>query len=814
MAKQLSENFKLIIDNAKLASDGIVLPKHLIIGMFEVPESMACKVLKYYGLNMMLDSSWKNGKTLENKTYNIITQTADIIEQASVEAARLKSDMVCSEHLLLAVVRSKLLDDRLKTSDVELIIAKLKNENLEDDSDEPEYDINGDPNLSHPNNKKGILEKFCVNLNEKAKAGKLDPIIGRDKELKRVEQILSRRTKNNPVLIGEPGVGKTAIVNYLAQKIVAGDVCEQLLDKQILVMDMSTIVAGTKFRGEFEERLKLIVDEITKNGNYIVYIDEVHTIVGAGSSAGSQDAANLLKPALTRGEFSCIGSTTLKEYRQIEKDGALERRFQKVIIEEPTMQETKAILYSIKDKYEDFHGVSYSDEIIAECLTLSNRYLYERKFPDKAIDILDEVGSYVKIRKQPTIERISIQDELNSIIKKKCKYVAEKDFKEAAILRKTELELREKLEKLKNIELQDSEKLPITLDDIYNVISTMTGIPSKNITEDELAKFVSLENNIKSVFVGQDESVDKVTRSLIRNKAGLGNTNKPIGVFLFTGGTGVGKTFLAKLLAKNLFNSEEDIIRVDMSEYMEKSSVSKLIGAAPGYVGYEEGGQLTEKVRRKPYSIVLLDEVEKAHSDVWNILLQVFDDGMLTDAQGKTVSFKNTIIIMTSNVGSKKAQQFSRSVGFSANTEANSTDIIDKEIKTLFSPEFLNRIDEIIKFNPLTKDDIKRIINIELNNFSTRLLYNNGINITFDDSCGEFILSRGWDSNMGARPIKRTIQRFVEDEVSMIILQKAAKSSDSIAAHYVDGSDKITFDIKKDELLSFDTIKVEVPSAE
>jgi len=798
-----SQNFLKIIENAKLASDGIVTPNNLITGIINTPDSKAARILTYLGIGQKLDSSESVKKP--NEKYVLTSFTNVIIQQAELEATYYSSKTINSEHLILAIVRKSAISG-IELKDVQLVLQKIS----EDSDKSDENDENSDFTNPTSSKDKGVLEKFCINLNEQAKLGKLDPIIGREKEMRRIEQVLSRRKKNNPVLIGEAGVGKTAIVEGLAQRIVNHTSCDALWNKRILIMDMSSIVAGTKFRGEFEERLKKIIDEIIKDGNYIVYVDEIHTIVGAGSSAGSLDAANILKPALSRGQFSCIGSTTLKEYRQIEKDGALERRFQKVMINEPTLLETKSILYSLKGKYETFHGVSYSDEIITECLNLSNRYLYERKFPDKAIDIMDEVGSAVKIRKAKSTKVSKVEKELDDVCNAKLESVKNQDFESASKFREMEKEIRVRLEKLQGE--AKLVKIDVTKEDVYDVISTMTGIPSKSVTEDELSKFVELEKNIKEVFVGQDEAVDKVTRSLIRNKAGLGNTNKPIGVFLFTGKTGVGKTFLAKLLAKNLFNSEEDVIRIDMSEYMEKASVSRLIGASPGYIGYEEGGQLTEKVRRKPYSIVLLDEIEKAHSDVWNILLQVFDDGLLTDAQGKTVSFKNTIIIMTSNVGSKAASQFGTPVGFNPTSVDNSSSIVEKEIAKLFAPEFLNRIDDIVKFNPLVKEDIKNIIKIELKSFSNRLMDSNNMFIKFDAKVEDFIFEKGWDEKLGARPIKRAIQKLVEDEISMLILSKKVKSGDSIIAKYNAGDTVITFTVKSDKSLIVKKQKDEIPT--
>jgi ATP-dependent Clp protease ATP-binding subunit ClpC len=790
-----SENYKKIIENAKRSSDGLVQPANLLKGIMMTPESTAYRALEYLNLRPNVDLP-DIGVELQ-ESYKVTSFTENILKQSELEAVRLSSKVIKSEHLLLAIVRANSIEN-IKVADIEIVIDKITKEDSDNGSLTPDGNVDS---KSSNKGKQTILDKFCINLNDKAKEGKLDPIIGREKEMQRIEQILSRRKKNNPVLIGEAGVGKTAIIEGLAQRIVNGDVNEYLIDKKILVMDMNSIVAGTKFRGEFEERIKKIIDEIIKDKNFIVYIDEIHTIVGAGSSQGALDAANILKPALSRGEFSCIGSTTMKEYRQIEKDGALERRFQKVIINEPTMDETKKILYSLKNKYEDFHGVVYSDDVMSEFLSLSNRYMNERKFPDKAIDIMDEVGSYAKIRRIKSEELLQKEKELEDLKNQKIKYVEEQLFEKAAATKQKEKVVQKEVDELMG-KLKEN-KIAVTKEDVFEVTSVMTNIPSKNITENEIDKFIQLEKNIKSVFVGQDESVDKITKALIRNKAGLGNSKKPIGVFLFLGQTGVGKTYLTKLLSKNLFNSEDDYIRVDMSEYMEKQSVSRLIGASPGYVGYEEGGQLTEKVRRKPYSIILLDEIEKAHADVWNILLQIFDDGVLTDSQGRTVNFKNTVIIMTSNIGSKKAVEFGTSIGFNSQDNDKSQSIVDKELKSKFSPEFLNRIDDIIKFNSLTEKDVKGIIDIELNNFSKLLLDTNDVTINFSESVKDLIFKKGWDAKMGARPIKRTIQHLVEDEVSLMVLSKKVNSGDEINSECKDGDSVITFTIVNKKKVEF-----------
>jgi ATP-dependent Clp protease ATP-binding subunit ClpC len=806
MKKDFTLNFNKVIEFAKRTSNGVVTTDDLIYGIALTDGCTAQMVIRYYGLSISENSYKLKSEIRSDDEFEIQSYAKKILTQAETESANMNDDFIGTEHLLLALVRARLIT-QLTTDDVKNAIIKIRENKFTDKNvDDEEEVMAGMPGQPQ----KSSLDTYCINLNELARQGKFDPVVGREKEILRIAQILARRNKNNPVLIGEPGVGKTCLVHALAQRIVNGDVCDDLKQKTIYTLDMNTIVAGTKYRGEFEERVKNIVDEIVKKGNIIVYIDEVHTIVGAGSSQGSLDAANILKPALARGEFSCIGSTTLKEYRQIEKDGALERRFQKVMVNEPTKDETKTILYTLKSKYEDFHGVTYSDDIIDLCLNLSERFLYERNFPDKAIDLLDEVGAKVKTLKpiDPVIKKLN--EQLSSVMRAKIDAANDKKYEEAANFKKEQTEILAQIDEIKKANKDN--KIEVAENDVLEVISIMSNVPSTAVDADEYTKFVNLESNIKEKFIGQNEAVEKISGALIRNKVGLRNHNRPIGVFLFSGSTGVGKTYLAKLLAKQLFNSEDNLIRIDMSEYMEEASVSKLIGAAPGYVGYEEGGKLTEAVRRKPYSILLLDEIEKAHPNVYNIFLQMFDDGRLTDSQGKTVSFKNTIIIMTSNVGSKAAQSFSTSTGFNtsiSDQQERTNSIIEKEMKKTFSPEFLNRIDDIVMFNSLNEDNIKEIINIELKDFSKMLFDSQNIKITFDDKVNNFILSKGWDSKMGARPIKRNIQKQIEDEISMLILKREIKSGDLVETTYIDNDEKLTFNIKTKKTIVKKSKKIE-----
>jgi ATP-dependent Clp protease ATP-binding subunit ClpC len=620
-----------------------------------------------------------------------------------------------------------------------------------------------------------VLDNFSRDLNKLAAEGKLDPVIGRDREILRIAQILSRRKKNNPIIIGEPGCGKTAIVDGLAMKIVSGDCPRNLVDKRIVNLDLTSVVAGTKYRGQFEERMKVIIEELHANPNIIVFIDEIHTLVGSGNSSGSMDGSNIFKPALSRGELQCIGATTLDEFRKnIEKDGALERRFQKVMVEPSSVVETIQILKNIREKYESFHKVIYSDEVIESCVKLADRYITDREFPDKAFDIMDEVGA----RMQTELKVPEVIEELKKkaaeIREQKVEVVKKQNYEQAAQLRDKEKKLLDKLEseKRKFEEELQKDKQKISLEDVYDVVSNMTKIPVNKMSVDDAKALINLDKELIGKVIGQDAAVVKIAKAIKRNRLGIKDPNRPIGSFVFLGSTGVGKTHLAKQLAKEMFGSEDSLIRVDMSEYQEKHTVSKLVGAPPGYVGYEEGGQLTEKVKNKPYSVILFDEVEKAHKDVFTVLLQILDDGHVTDSLGRKINFKNTLIILTSNLGVKKLQDFGTGIGFSSSSYGNEEakkQVLMKEMKNFFSPEFLNRIDDTIVFNSLTPEDIKKITDIELKKLVVRLK-DMKYGISYDETLVEYLAKVGFDELYGARPLKRAIQDKVEDLLSEEVL--------------------------------------------
>ena len=627
-----------------------------------------------------------------------------------------------------------------------------------------------------------VLDNFSRDLIKLAEQGKLDPVIGREKEIIRIAQILSRRKKNNPIIIGEPGCGKTAIIEGLAMKIFSGDCPKNLMDKRIVNLDINSVVAGTKYRGQFEERLKVIIEELGANPNIIVFIDEIHTIVGAGNASGSLDASNIFKPALARGEIQCIGATTLDEYRKnFEKDGALERRFQKVVVDGASMEETFQILLNSKDRYESFHKVSYSDEVLKACVKLADRYITDREFPDKAFDILDEVGARCQLdMKIPqVIEELKIK--ASEIKQLKIDVVKKQNYEQAAELRDKERKIIAKLdsEKKKFEEEMSKSKREITLELVYDVVSTMTKIPVNKMSVDDTKALVDLDKTLQQKVVGQDEAVLKIVKSIRRNRLGIKDPNRPIGSFIFLGSTGVGKTHLAKQLAKEIFGTEDSLIRVDMSEYQEKHTISKLVGAPPGYVGYDEGGQLTEQVKNKPYSVILFDEVEKAHKDIFSVLLQIMDDGHVTDSLGRKINFRNTMIIMTSNLGVKKLQDFGTGIGFGSSKYSNDEkkkEVLMKEMKNFFSPEFLNRIDDIITFNSLNNEDIKKIAEIEVKKLFSRLTDMN-YKINYDQSVIDFISKVGYDDTYGARPLKRAIQDKIEDLISEEVLKGNIKEN-------------------------------------
>lgn len=655
-----------------------------------------------------------------------------------------------------------------------------------------------DKNKKSKDTQTPVLDNFSRNLIKLAEEGKLDPVIGRDREITRIAQILSRRKKNNPIIIGEPGCGKTAIVEGLAIKIFNGDCPRNLMDKTIVSLDMTSIVAGTKYRGQFEERMKVIIEELQSNPNIIVFIDEIHTIVGAGNSSGSLDASNIFKPALARGEIQCVGATTLDEYRKnFEKDGALERRFQKVIVDPASKEETLIILKNTKDKYENYHKVSYSDEVLTLCVDLAERYITDREFPDKAFDIIDEVGarSQVEIKIPQVIENLKV--EAQKIKQEKITVVKKQNYEEAANLRDKEHRILNKLdqEKKKFEEELNVKKKPVTIDLVYEVVSNMTKIPMSKLNSDESKSLSDLEKNLGESVIGQPEAITKISKSIRRNRIGIKDPNKPIGSFIFLGSTGVGKTYLAKQLAKQIFGSEDALIRIDMSEYQEKHTISRLIGAPPGYVGYDEGGQLTEQVKNKPYSVILFDEVEKANKDVFSSLLQVLDDGHITDGLGRKINFKNCVIIMTSNIGVKKLQDFGTGVGFATQAksyveEEHKREILKKELQKFFAPEFLNRIDDVIVFNQLVKEDVKRIVQLEINNLQKRLS-NLKYNINFDDTIVDMISEVGFDDLYGARPLKRAIQDKIEDFISEEVLATRIVENNVYSIAVVDNEIKL-----------------------
>ena len=767
----------------------------------------------------------------EKKNLHLTRQAERALKTTFLEAKLFQSTSINTAHLLLCILRNendpttKLLNklkidyDNVKeqfkfmitNDDDYLEIPKAESfsddePNQEDDSKENPF---GQPTggKSTKKSKTPVLDNFGRDLTVMAEEGKLDPVVGREKEIQRVSQILSRRKKNNPLLIGEPGVGKSAIAEGLALRIVKRKVSRILFNKRVVTLDLASLVAGTKYRGQFEERMKAVMNELEKNDDIILFIDEIHTIVGAGGATGSLDASNMFKPALARGEIQCIGATTLDEYRQyIEKDGALERRFQKVIVEPTTVEETVEILNNIKGKYEEHHNVDYTDEAILACVKLTNRYMTERFLPDKAIDALDEAGSRVHITNIHVPKQIlELEQKLEEVKETKNTVVKKQKYEEAAKLRDDEKRLEKELaiaqEKWEEDTKQNREI--VTEDNVADVVSMMTGIPVNRIAQTESNKLVELPELIKGKVIGQDEAVAKVVKAIQRNRAGLKDPNKPIGSFIFLGQTGVGKTQLAKVLARELFDSEEALIRIDMSEYMEKFAISRLVGAPPGYVGYEEGGQLTEKVRRKPYAVILLDEIEKAHPDVFNMLLQVLDDGYLTDSLGRKIDFRNTIIIMTSNIGARKLKDFGQGVGFgtsakTAQASDNSKSIIENALKKAFAPEFLNRIDDVMVFNALEREDINKIIDIELAHLLKRI-QELGYDLKLSDKAKEYIADKGFDKEYGARPLKRAIQKYIEDALAEEIINSQLQEGDTIHMDLDSKADELTIKIVKSE---------------
>ena len=841
MNNQFSQRVSDIITYSKEEANRLrnryIGPEHLLLGMLRDGGGKAIEILLKLDIDLKRVKSRLEGflKDAEDDTLlpdaevPLSPMTAKILKMCMLEARLLKSATADTEHVLLAILKdgdnlaaTVLEEHRVDYQAVfEQLSMKSTNPNAgmgfteddEEDEEEDEEDMNmsrssrtggaGSASAAQaasrkPSNDTPVLDNFGVDMTRAAEEGKLDPVVGREREIERLAQILSRRKKNNPVLIGEPGVGKSAIVEGLALRIVQKKVSRILFEKRVVMLDMASVVAGTKYRGQFEERIRSIINELQKNPNVILFIDEIHTIVGAGAAAGSMDAANMLKPALARGEIQCIGATTLDEYRKnIEKDGALERRFQKVIVEPTTAEETLQILKNIKEKYEDHHNVSYTDEALEACVKLSARYITDRNFPDKAIDALDEAGSRVHLTNINVPKEIEEQEKLIEEARSlKAEAVKSQNFELAASYRDREKELSVRLEEMKvewEARLKD-DRQTVGEEEIANVISMMSGVPVQRMAQAEGLKLAGMKEELQAKVIAQDAAIEKLTKAILRSRVGLKDPNHPIGTFMFLGPTGVGKTHLAKQLAKYMFGSADALIRIDMSEYMEKYTVSRMIGAAPGYVGYEEGGQLTEKVRRKPYSIVLLDEIEKAHPDVFNILLQVLDEGRLTDNYGRTIDFKNTVIIMTSNIGTRQLKEFGRGVGFAAQNRTDdnehSRSVIQKALNKTFAPEFLNRLDEIITFDQLSLEAITKIVDIELKGLYERVEAI-GYKLVVEDDAKTFLASKGYDVQFGARPLKRAIQNHLEDGLSGLIVAAELQPGDTV---------NVSVDKEKDEL--------------
>lgn len=844
LSPSIRETIKQSIAEAKRLGHDFIAPEHLLLGLIREKNNAAIEIierLKVDPQNIRENLEKAIAENAHQQRSNIglsivrtspndadmpmLRSTERIMRFVELEAKAMNSKDIDSQHLLLALFRengtiakSVLEDMNIHYDDIMFSINGGNEQKPKaafvDDEDEDEEGLFGNNNQNRGNAQQDhtaqkatpsgsntdtpVLNKFGIDLTKAAEEGKLDPVIGREKEIERLAQVLGRRKKNNPILIGEPGVGKSAIVEGLAIRIAEKKVSRILFNKRVYTLDVGSIVAGTKYRGQFEERIKAIINELSHNRDVILFIDEIHTIVGAGGAPGSLDAANMLKPALARGEIQCIGATTLNEYRQsIEKDGALERRFQKVLVESTSVEESIQILTNIKDKYEAHHNVTYTPEAIRACVLLSNRYITDRQLPDKAIDAMDEAGSRAHMTNINVPSNIvAIEEEIAKMGNNKAAAVKDQNFELAASFRDQEKELSIKLEDAKQEWLKDMDKNRVLIDEdkIAEVVAMTTGVPVQRIAQSESDRLLNMGNELKGSVVGQDEAIQKVVKAILRNRAGLRNPKRPIGSFIFLGPTGVGKTHLAQVLAKYLFGSADALIRVDMSEFMEKFSVSRLVGAPPGYVGYQEGGELTEKVRRKPYAVVLLDEVEKAHHDVFNLLLQVLDEGHLTDSLGKKIDFKNTIIIMTSNIGSRELKEFGKGVGFaqamSETDDERAAGILSKAMKKAFAPEFINRIDDTIIFNELKKDDIIQIIDIELKDLYARVA-EMGYKLTITDKAKNFIADKSYDSQYGARPLRRSIQKYVEDELSEIIIEAKLKQNDMIVVDYDEKEERI-----------------------
>ncbi len=826
---QVKEIISFSREEALRLGNDFIGTEHLLLGVIREGDNAGIKILKSFNVDLYelrkeieLAIKDKTGKNIANINSLPLTKQAEkVIRVTVLEAKALKSSTVETEHLMLSILKNKeniatqILNQfdvdydlfrhelgMLKSNDVR---AEFPEENEEEFDEEKKFTQSKARQTGTAKSKTPVLDNFGRDITRLAELDSLDPIVGRDTEIERVSQILSRRKKNNPILIGEPGVGKTAIVEGLALRIVQRKVSRVLFDKRVVSLDLAALVAGTKYRGQFEERMKAIMNELEKNRDVILFIDEIHTIVGAGGASGSLDASNIFKPALSRGELQCIGASTLDEYRMhIEKDGALDRRFQKVLIEPPSVEEAIEILTNLKSKYEDYHNVNYDEAAIDACVKLSDRYMTDRLLPDKAIDVLDEVGARVHLKNINVPENIiELESKIEGVKNEKNKVVKSQKFEEAASLRDKEKKLGEELEKAKLQWEEESKnkRYPIGEEDIAEVVSMMTGIPVKRMVQAESEKLRKMADDMKEMVIGQEEAIKKVVKAIQRNRVGLKDPRKPIGSFIFLGPTGVGKTELARSLARYMFDSEDSLIRIDMSEYMEKFTVSRLVGAPPGYVGYEEGGQLTEKVRRKPYSVILLDEIEKAHPDIYNILLQVLDDGQLTDGLGRRVDFKNALIIMTSNIGARQLKDFGEGVGFATSAKTEGLDdfnksVIEKAMKRTFSPEFLNRIDDVVVFNSLTKEHIFSIIDILMKNVMKRIK-NLGFTMELTTEAKDFIAEKGYDQQFGARPLHRSIQKYLEDPLAEEILSMSIKPGEVLIADLDKEKTKIEFKIKK-----------------
>ena len=803
------------IEEAKNRGFEVVKLEHLVISMINDDNNEGTKYLKKLDIDLdklhtLIELKIGIGEDEEPnqikvKNISLDKETEEIIQSAEEECNKIGEDFINTHHIVLSLLKQNNFITKI-IENMGVNYKKYSKEITNSFGDMPEDDDmeNEKPKKKYRGNSATpILDNFSTDVTKNAEEGKIDPVIGRKDEIQRVAQILSRKKKNNPVLIGNPGVGKTTIIEGLALMIKQGEAPRTLLDKRVVLLDLTSMVAGTKYRGQFEERIKGIMDELKQVDDIILFIDELHTLIGTGASAGSMDAANAFKPALAKGEIQIIGATTLDEYREnIEKDGALDRRFQKVIVDPPSLEETREILDKIAESYETYHKVYYPEETIDECVKLADRYITDREFPDKAIDIMDEVGARSQVNLQPPEEIKKMEESVLKIKQEKNDVVKSQRYEEAAKLRDKEREALEELNKAKLIWLSElnHRRIEITPDDVTAVVAHMTGIPLNRISEKEGIRLMKMEKDIGDKVIGQKDAVIKIAKSLRRNKVGIRNPKKPIGSFMFLGPTGVGKTHLAKNLADYMFGDEDSLIRVDMSEYMEKHAVSRLIGAPPGYVGHEEGGQLTEKVRRKPYSIILFDEIEKAHSDVYNVLLQLLDDGQLTDSLGRKVNFKNCMVIMTSNVGIKKLKDFGAGVGFSTNAKKSSQtsvkdEILQKELKNHFPPEFLNRLDDVIIFKSLEKEDISKIVELEIKKLKERVI-EIGYDLQINKTAKDFLIEEGYDEEYGARPLTRAIQKFIEDPVSEEILSGGVKEKQTIKVSYSKAKEDIVVKVE------------------